>query len=141
VACKTREQHWRALSSQWRYFHSLFAYLGPPSHLLWRIKLPLVANLAVAALAILNSLLSLTPLAGADAVAATTLTWRLSTFTLALLLTFRVGRSYERWWIARQAFGGVGSAAVNVATMVVIWVADPQLKVGRWARARSRGLP
>lgn len=58
-----------------------------------------------------------------------TLTWRLSTFMLALLLSFRVNRSYDRWWTGRQAFAGVGNAAVSVATMSRLWIADPQLQV------------
>lgn len=78
---------------------------------------------------------------------AVTLAWRLTSFTLALLLTFRVNRSYDRWWTARQAFAGVGNAATSVATMATLWIKDdPALQVRRRPgdaskRAKGPGAP
>lgn len=55
--------------------------------------------------------------------------FRLITFLLALLLSFRVNRTYDRWWQARQGFSGVGGAAVALSQQAVQWVQDPAIRV------------
>lgn len=38
---------WERHMTQWRWMHSLFAYLGPPCHVLWRILPPFIAVMIV----------------------------------------------------------------------------------------------
>lgn len=67
------------------------------------------------------------------------LAWRLSSFMLALLLSWRVNRAYERWWAGRQAFAGVGSAALGVAQMATLVVHDAALRVSTRSTAQEWG--
>lgn len=48
----------------------------------------------------------------------------------------RPARAYDRWWAARAAFAGVGTAAITVAHQAAVWVADPRLRseLVRWAK-------
>lgn len=53
--------------------------------------------------------------------------FRYSSFVLSLLLAFRANRTYDRWWQARCAFGGVGGTLTSVVRMVATWKDDPVL--------------
>ena len=59
-----------------------------------------------------------------DLPGSTTRTYQLGTFALALLLAARVGRTYDRWWQARQAFGSVNSSCSQIAHLAAIWCDD-----------------
>ena len=62
----------------------------------------------------------------------------LTSFIVALLLTYRVGRVYDRWWDACNAFGSVGSGCVGLVRQAYTNVEDPYLRVG--ARQIDRHL-
>lgn len=134
---KTRAPEWRRLRSQWRYLSSLFCYVGPPCHLLWRVKWPLLAVMAVTvSLAGYELARASYPwLLNLDKGNITYSCVRLSSFAMALLLTLRLNRSYERWWAARQAFGGIGSGAIALAQQAANWIPDEALaaEITRWA--------
>lgn len=51
--------------------------------------------------------------------------FRYSSFVLSLLLAFRANRTYDRWWQARCAWGGIGGGIVNVVRQVATWHDDP----------------
>jgi predicted membrane chloride channel (bestrophin family) len=62
--------------------------------------------------------------------------YRLSLFAVALLLTLRMGRVYERWWAARSAMSGLGSACLQIAVRARLWAGEAAAdEVGRWAVA------
>ena len=63
--------------------------------------------------------------------------YRLALFAVALLLTLRLGRVYERWWAARSAFSSLGSACVQAASRAATWTSDAAVvdEVARWAVA------
>lgn len=86
------------LQSQWRFVQAVFCYIGPPSHLLWHIKLPLLFNMAIAALVMADYQLLFHRVAAfenMDAIVANA--WPMISFVMALLLTIRLNRVYDRW--------------------------------------------
>ncbi|KAF8055483.1 hypothetical protein HT031_006742 [Scenedesmus sp. PABB004] len=99
-----------------------------------RAQYPVVVNLAAVGLAVIDANIPKVNVIDGDT--SVVLVWRLSGFMLALLISFKVNRSYERWWMGRQSFAGVGNAALSVATMATLWVPDPQLRaeIVRWAK-------
>ena len=110
-------------------------YLGPPSNVLHRIRLPLAFNTFVALLVILDSQLQWMGVANLDFSADVVQMWRMTSFVLALLMAFRVNRVYLRWASAVQSFGGIGTAAVTLSQQAVLWVRDEALQdeIIRWA--------
>ena len=110
-------------------------YLGPPSHLLRRIKWPLALNALVALFVILDGQMQFLGVATSDFGEDVAQTWRLTTFVLALLLGFRVNRVYQRFSVAQQEYGAVGNAAVMVVQDAAVWVRDAALvgEIARWA--------
>ena len=54
----------------------------------------------------------------------------LTSFIVSLLLTYRVGRVYDRWWAACNAFGSTGSSCVGLVRQAYTNVDDPFLRVG-----------
>eukprot|EP00775_Hariotina_reticulata_P001996 gene1996-2318_t len=114
-------------------------YVGPPGHILWHIKWPLLMNMTIAVLLIVCQVLQdqghFDMLPDVDA-ASVYNNFRLISFVLALLLTFRLNRSYERWWLARLSFGGVASACVTLSMQAVQWIPDAALKgeIMRWCK-------
>jgi predicted membrane chloride channel (bestrophin family) len=46
---------------------------------------------------------------------------------LALLLAFRLNRTYDRWWQARCAFGGIGGGLINIVRQVATYSNDTVL--------------
>jgi hypothetical protein len=121
---KTRASEWAKLQSQWRWAHAYVCYIGPPSFLLWRIRAPLLFNLAFAALAALDGQAGwfggLAARLSDDVLAA----WHMLSFVLALLL---VGGGAHRWWrAARQCLQLRGGACA--------WAPAPAQAAG-WAPA------
>lgn len=47
---------------------------------------------------------------------------RIISFAMSLLLSYRLNRSYDRWWEARKAFAGIGSAATALAIQATTFV-------------------
>lgn len=132
---RTRPPEWAKLQSEWRWLQALLCYVGPPSHILWRIRLPLFLNAVVAILVTISSITGAISIEGSDLSQDVVLLWRLSSFMLALLLAFRLNRVYLRWAAAQQGFSGVGSGALALAQQALVWVqADRQLaaEIVRW---------
>ena len=90
---KTSTEDWQQLQSEWRWVHTLIPYLGPPSFILWRIKLPLLFNLSIAICITLDAYYStFGGIIHKDLSADVLLLWRMTSFILALLLAFRVNK-------------------------------------------------
>lgn len=56
-------------------------------------------------------------------------------FAIALLLSWRLNRCYERWWAVRTGFAAPGAAAVAVCQSVASWLPerdDVVAEMGRW---------
>ena len=49
-----RAAEWAHLRSEWRFVHSIFVYVGRPTHIIVRCRLPLTINLLVALVLIVN---------------------------------------------------------------------------------------
>jgi predicted membrane chloride channel (bestrophin family) len=60
----------------------------------------------------------------------------LTTFILALLLTLRINRTYERWWEAWRAFRRVGDCATALTQQATVFCSNDaalQADVARWS--------
>eukprot|EP00775_Hariotina_reticulata_P013776 gene13776-13897_t len=139
VHSKTRPQEWCALQSEWRFLHATLFYLGPPSHILWHIKYPLLLNMAIAVLITADQVRQYYKQASilpelADHIVFNS--FRLTTFVMALLMAFRVNRTYDRWWTGRQSFAGVGNAGLTLSMQAMQWVPDPAIRaeIRRWSK-------
>jgi putative membrane protein len=117
---KTRAREWELLKSDWRTFHALFFYLGPPSHILWNIKWPFIAINFISYVVQYYGLMSgdqqwrqeLSHLRTA---------FTMSSFCMSLLLSYRVNRAYERWSQARSSISSLGSGATSIFMQCAIW--------------------
>jgi hypothetical protein len=120
VHSKTRAPEWAKIQSQWRWAHAYVCYLGPPSFILWRIRWPLLFNLAFAAMAALDAQVGwfggLAAKLSDDVLSA----WHMLSFVLALLLVRGArggawngrGRGSDgrrRLWAPRRLEGGWSS--------------------------------
>lgn len=111
---QTRQSEWATVYSRWRYLHGYLFAVGPPHHLLRRIKVPLIINSIVfgivAADHIVESVstssgkgsINLFPKLSASVVANLTPIFQLSLLAVSLMLTQRVGRVYDRWLEVRE---------------------------------------
>ncbi|KAF8068206.1 L-ascorbate oxidase [Scenedesmus sp. PABB004] len=131
---KTRPPLWRVLQSQWRWLQAATCYVGPPAHILVNIRWPLLVNMMLA-IGIVADLARPTPLLPHFGTFVIT-TWRLISFVMALLLAFRLNRSYDRWWLARQSFGGVAGASMALSQQAIAYVQDAAIRAEllRWAK-------
>ena len=117
---------WAAIRSRWRYVHALLFAVGPPLHLFSRILPAFAFKACVFAMVAADHVVeavssragaprSLFPALSPSVGAALDPVFRLALLAVALLLTLRMGRVYDRWWEARKAFSAVGSTAVQLA--------------------------
>lgn len=121
---KTLPDQWALLQSRWRFLSALLPYLGPPSHSFWHIGLPVSAVMAMC--------VGIKYAEGhvawqLDQYNNYAMLFRLSSFVLSLLLAFRANRTYDRWWQARTAFGGIGGGLTNIVRTVTTWTDDARL--------------
>jgi putative membrane protein len=106
---------------------------------LWHIKFPLLINMIIAVLVTADQIrryhgysLMLPDLA--DEIVFNS--FRLITFVMALLMAFRINRTYDRWWLGRQSFAGVGNAGVALSMQAMQWVPDGAIRaeIRRWCK-------
>ena len=133
---------------------------GPPCHILWNVKVPLMAVMTVAtAVVVTNDAIRSGQLKHAPldelALGLSSRTidiWRLGSFTLSLMLSFRIKAAYDRWWEGRAAFANTRAANTTIYMQATTWINDPKLVVSppaprstgcgiQRARARARALP
>jgi len=145
---QTLPKSWAALRSRWRYLHAARFAVGPPLFLLRRVSPPLAANTLVFCVVAADHAISaatadspggrksLLPPISASVATSLDSVYRLALFAVALLLTLRLGRVYERWWAARQAFSALGSTCVQAAARALLWGGEEAADgVARWAVA------
>jgi hypothetical protein len=151
VTKKTRAGEWRQLRSRWRYLHSFFFAWGPPAYIMSRIWPMLLVNMLAAAFVSIDHLLRAAPYTTADGrlvssflpdindhvIESLTPMSRFMLFAAAMLLTLRLGRVYERWWLFRQTFSVVGSTAMALSQRAAAWIQDERIAadIRRWAVA------
>ncbi|GAX74842.1 hypothetical protein CEUSTIGMA_g2288.t1 [Chlamydomonas eustigma] len=118
----TKQADWQKLRSQWRFLQALFCYLGPPSHVLFNIKWPVLCVMLVCALhqKRLDGLL-----VGENLKKLMDYAYRYSTFAMSLLLAFRINRTYERWKEARASMAAVVNGLLNLFSQAATWIRDP----------------
>lgn len=138
TTCKTRPGDWRRLQGDRRFFDAMFCYVGPPSHFIWNLRLPLALVMLVSAGMAVYEYCRTTLGWGLPELDRNDImydTFRLASFAMALLLSLRVGRTYDRWWVARCGFAGVGNAATALTQQAAAWVDDEDLQadIRRWA--------
>ncbi|KAL4425530.1 hypothetical protein ABPG75_009546 [Micractinium tetrahymenae] len=135
---KLRKKEWIVYRSQNRYWQALFAYIGPPAHILWNIKLPLSMCMLCAVLITLWDQLRLTCCPGLPSFDPQNVTYnvfRLASFAMSLILSLRISRAYDRWWQARCSFGSSVSAATRLCIQAHTYFRDRALvdELVRWA--------
>jgi len=105
---EAREAQWAALHSPTRYLLSLMVGFGPPSYFFFNIRYPLaLVTLLIVWNCVYETLEALYP---ALPEFATTQIWdifRQGTFAISVVLGFKVNQVYQRFWLARQAYGGL----------------------------------
>lgn len=138
TAFKTRAADWKAFHSQRRFLSSLGFFIGPPSHLLWNLRLPVFMVMSSAVGAFVYGYCRATRwphLPSLDSHSHTlTALYSLGSFVLAVLLGSRIKATYDRWWTARLAYGRMGNSCSQIAHLAVIWCEDPALadKIMAW---------
>ncbi len=105
---EARAAQWAALHSPTRYLLSLMVGFGPPSYFFFNIRYPLaLVTLLIVWNCVYETLEALYP---ALPEFATTQIWdifRQGTFAISVVLGFKVNQVYQRFWLARQAYGGL----------------------------------
>ncbi len=127
---KTRKAHWEKLHSSQRFIQALFCYFGPPSHLLRNLRLPLsmIAVVSVASAVYYGIQLTMYPqMPNFDEDGNLKALFSLGSFAVSLLLAMRLNRTYERFWLARQSFGGIGFNNVQAVHWMAVWCEDKAL--------------
>jgi putative membrane protein len=127
---KTRKEHWKKLHSSQRFISALFCYFGPPGHFLRNLKLPLamVTIVGLASCTYYGMKYTKSPyLPDFDQAGNLKTLFQMGSFAVALLLALRINRTYERWWLARQSFGGISLAATQAGHWMAVWCDDEAL--------------
>eukprot|EP00887_Chlorella_sp_A99_P008029 scaffold12.g8029.t1 len=132
----TLRADWLKLRSPWRHFDALFAYLGPPAHVLWNIKLPFCTVMLVGGSVCAYSTYS----EGISAETSETVMriFTASSFVIALLLSGRVARAYDRWWTGRTGFGRAQYQLTYLVQQAYTYVPDEATQA-RASRGPSQG--
>lgn len=136
---KTLPEQWVFHHSRWRYLSALVPYLGPPTHTLRHVLVPV---LSVVGVCIGIKFAEGKTSWNLDALNNYAVLFRYSSFVLSLLLAFRLNRTYDRWWQARCSFGAIGSGCVNVVRQVATWTDDPLLirQLQKWGMCLTYGM-
>ncbi|KAI8462924.1 MAG: Bestrophin, RFP-TM, chloride channel-domain-containing protein [Monoraphidium minutum] len=136
---KTLPEQWAFLHSRWRFATALVPYLGPPTHTLSHVLFPVLAVMAVCVGIKLAEGKVTWEL---DQYNNYALLFRYSSFVLSLLLAFRLNRTYDRWWAARCAFGGIGGGVGNLVRQVATYSDDPLLirQYQKWGMCLVYGI-
>jgi hypothetical protein len=132
VCSKTRKHHWEKLHSPQRFIQALFCYIGPPSHLLRNLRLPLALVTFITLAAAVYHILRTTTFPNMprlDASDNLRNIYSLGSFAVSLLLAMRLNRTYERFWLARRSFGGIGMNNGQAANWMAVWCDDAALVV------------
>lgn len=132
VTVKANRDHWRRLHSQWRFADSLLCCIGPPGHILWNIRVPFFAVMCTTILvAVLEYLEIQHSPANTDTLIRS---FQLTSFVVALLLTLRLNRAYDRWLRAQAGFSGTGRAMLALTQQAAAFLNDPNLQaeLERW---------
>jgi predicted membrane chloride channel (bestrophin family) len=120
---KTYPQQWIMLKSEMRWLQSLFHYLGPPSHILYNIRYPIAIILLLdIAVVVWRGISPGTfPSALEDREQTVKLGFQLSSFSISVLLGYKVQKGFERWRDALAALTGVGGAAWGLFQMAATY--------------------
>lgn len=134
----TLEPQWKQLHSPWMFLQCLICYMGPPSHLLHKIMLPLsLVMLSLAFNAVWYALkFALYPdMIELDRLSSTSRAYQLSSFAIALLLTFRLNRGFDRWKVATESFARFMGSNLQIVQLLSIWAEDKNIikEARKWA--------
>ena len=130
---KTLATEWDALRSEWRYVSAVLCYLGPPAHILWSIKWPMLL-ITVEVLGIYFAPESVNRWIDDDRETYIT-AFRICSFAMSLLLASRVNNVIQRFNQARQGFGKLGNACVVIVQIVLTHCDDDEIlqDLARWS--------
>ncbi len=118
----TTDSEWKKLRAPWRHYMAFFSVWGPPGNLLYNIRVPLsVISIIIIANAVYGTCREIVnpnlPLwfAGEGSRSSA---YDVTSFLVSLLLGFKINRSFDRWWLARQNFTNVCARLSGILTSV-----------------------
>ncbi|PSC67583.1 hypothetical protein C2E20_8740 [Micractinium conductrix] len=123
---KVRPHTWARLHTPWRTLSASVCYIGPPSHLLYNARVPMLVSLAVA-----MGFWCLERFGGVRVLDAENVLYKafsLTSFVVSLLLSMRINRGMDRFLSARNGFASVGSSMVQLVQHVATFDASPWLQ-------------
>lgn len=118
----TTDSEWKKLRAPWRHYMAFFSIWGPPGNLLYNIRVPLSV---ISIIIIINAVYgtcreTINPnlplwFAGEGSQSSA---YNLTSFLVSLLLGFKINRSFDRWWLARQNFTNVCARLSGILTSI-----------------------
>lgn len=130
---KTLAREWEALRSEWRFVSSAVCYLGPPFHLIWMVKIPLLVVIGEV-LALYFAPIGVLRFVDNDQGVYTT-AFGICSFALSLLLASRVNNVIARFNQARAGFGKLGNVCVIIVQIMLTYCSDEEIlqDIARWS--------
>lgn len=117
----TTQNEWRKIRRPWRHYLAFLLLWGPPGNLLYNMRVPMTfITIVVLANAIYGTMIeTVNPnLPHWFALGAKNTSYSLTSFLVSLLLGFKVNRSFDRWWVARQTFTTVCARAGGLISSI-----------------------
>ena len=119
---EARAEQWSTLHSPHRYVLSLLVGFGPPGYFFYNLRYPLVL---VTLLILINGIYETFSVLNPDLPDFTNpAIWdifRQGTFAISVVLAFKVNQVYQRFWLARQAYGSVCGNLNSLAQLMHLY--------------------
>ena len=119
----TSDSEWKKLRAPWRHYMAFISLWGPPGNLFYNIRVPLtVISIIIGANAIYATCReTIDPsLPHWFAEGAKSTAYNLTSFLVSLLLGFKINRSFDRWWVARQNFTNICARLSGLLTSITL---------------------
>eukprot|EP00890_Picochlorum_soloecismus_P002175 jgi/Picsp_1/2959/NSC_01183-R1_hypothetical protein CHLNCDRAFT_136917 [Chlorella variabilis] len=115
------ESEWKKLRRPWRHYMAFFLLWGPPGNLFYNIRVPMTfVSIITIANAIYGTLIeTVNPnLPHWFALGSSSTAFSMTSFLVSLLVGFKINRSFDRWWLAKQNFINICCRASGLLTSV-----------------------
>lgn len=117
----TTTKEWKKLRGPWRHYMAFSLLWGPPGNLFYNMRVPMtVITIVILANAIYGTLSeTVNPnLPHWFALGQRSSSYAMTSFLVSLLLGFKINRSFDRWWLARQNFSSVCARVSGLLTSI-----------------------